>query len=191
MYIYMSQATTINKDPVKETKKKNNDECIELKNIKYQTMLINNKMEINQKKETTNISNIEDFLNKEREYNQKQPWSKLGEGSKLKKIAAYVDDYAVKNKITDPEKRQLNKYLKKCMERKKLQRVKDVQYNIELGKIISIPGLLFNDKRKKFTLKNMDKKGSTLKSLAPKKRIKRKKIKSKEKSKEKTPKKNN
>ena len=66
MYIYMSQATTINKDPVKETKKKNNDECIELKNIKYQTMLINNKMEINQKKETTNISNIEDFLNKER-----------------------------------------------------------------------------------------------------------------------------
>ena len=34
-------------------------------------MLINNKMEINQK--TTNISNIEDFLNKEREHNQKQP----------------------------------------------------------------------------------------------------------------------
>ena len=42
----------------------------------------------------------------------------------------------------------------------------------------------------KFTLKNMDKKGSTLKSLAPKKRIKRKKIKSKEKSKDKTNKKN-
>ena len=55
MYIYMSQATTINKDPVKETKKKNNDECIELKNIKYQTMLINNKMEINQKKETMEL----------------------------------------------------------------------------------------------------------------------------------------
>ena len=116
-----------------------------------------------------------DFLNKEREHNQKQPWSKLGEGSKLKKIAAYVDDYAVKNKITDPDKRQLNKYLKKCMERKKLQRVKDVQYNIELGKIISIPGLLFNEKRKKFTLKNMDKKGSTLKSLAPKKKIRKRK----------------
>ena len=37
----------------------------------------------------------------------------------------------------------------------------------------------------------MDKKGSTLKSLAPKKRIKRKKIKSKDKSKQKSPKKNN
>lgn len=191
MYIYMSQATTINKEPVKETKKKNNDECIELKNIKYQTMLISNKMEINQKKETTNISNIEDFLNKEREHNQKQPWSKLGEGSKLKKISEYVDDYGVKNNLNDAEKRQLNKYLKKCMERKKLQRVKDVQYSIDTGKILSIPGLLFNKKNNKFTLKNMDKKGSTLKSLAPKKRIKRKKIKLKDKSKQKSPKKNN
>lgn len=191
MYIYMSQATTINKEPVKETKKKNNDECIELKNIKYQTMLINNKMEINQKKETTNISNIEDFLNKEREHNQKQPWSKLGEGSKLKKISEFVDDYGVKNSLSETEKKQLNRYLKKCMERKKLQRVKDVQYSIDTGKIISIPGLLFNKKNNKFTLKNMDKKGSTLKSLAPKKRIKRKKIKSKDKSKQKSPKKNN
>lgn len=191
MYIYMSQATTINKEPVKETKKKNNDECIELKNIKYQTMLINNKMEINQKKETTNISNIEDFLNKEREHNQKQPWSKLGEGSKLKKISEFVDDYGIKNSLNDAEKKQLNRYLKKCMERKKLQRVKDVQYSIDTGKIISIPGLLFNDKRKKFTLKNMDKKGSTLKSLAPKKRIKRKNKKQKEKSKDESPKKNN
>ena len=191
MYIYMSQATTINKEPVKETKKKNNDECIELKNIKYQTMLINNKMEINQKKETTNISNIEDFLNKEREHNQKQPWSKLGEGSKLKKISEFVDDYGIKNSLNDAEKKQLNRYLKKCMERKKLQRVKDVQYSIDTGKIISIPGLLFNDKRKKFTLKNMDKKGSTLKSLGPKKRIKRKNKKQKEKSKDESPKKNN
>ena len=56
------------------------------------------------------------------------------------------------------------------MERKKLQRVKDVQYSTDLGKIISIPGLLFNIKNNKFTLKNIDKKGSTLKSLAPKKK---------------------
>ena len=191
MYIYMSQATTTNKEHNKESKKKNNDECIELKNIKYQTMLINNKMEINQKKETTNISNIEDFLNKEREHNQKQPWSKLGEGSKLKKISEFVNDYGIKNSLSETEKKQLNRYLKKCMERKKLQRVKDVQYSIDTGKIISIPGLLFNKKNNKFTLKNMDKKGSTLKSLAPKKRIKRKKIKSKDKSKQKSPKKNN
>ncbi len=175
----MSEVTK--KDEIKS--KKITDECIELKNIKYQTMLINNNMDLSRKKETTNISNIEQFLNKEREYNEKQPWSKLGEGSKLKKLSEYINDYAVKNKLIDCEKKQLSKYLKRCMERKKLQRVRDVQYNIEHEKIISIPGLLFNKKSNKFTLKNMDKKGSTLKSLAPKKRIKkiikRKKIKEK------------
>ena len=61
------------------------------------------------------------------------------------------------------------------MERKKLQRVKDVQYDKENGKIISIPGLKFNSKSCKFTLKNIDKKGSTLKSLAPKKKIRKRK----------------
>ena len=61
MYIYMSQATTINKEPVKETKKKNNDECIELKNIKYQTMLINNKMEINQKRKLLTLVILKTF----------------------------------------------------------------------------------------------------------------------------------
>ena len=80
----MSEASTPKPVTKEAIKKKSNDECIELKNIKYQTMLINNNMDLSRKKETTNISNIEDFLMKEREYNKKQPWSKLGEGSKMK-----------------------------------------------------------------------------------------------------------
>ena len=61
------------------------------------------------------------------------------------------------------------------MDRKKLQRARDVNYNISTGKIIDIPGLLFNKNTNKFTLKNLDKKGSTLKNLAPKRRKKKKK----------------
>ena len=49
------------------------------------------------------------------------------------------------------------------MDRKKLQRAKDVNYDISTGKIINIPGLIFNKTNNKFTLKNLDKKGSTLK----------------------------
>lgn len=176
----MSEASTTKPVTKEAIKKKSNDECIELKNIKYQTMLINNNMDLSRKKETTNISNIEDFLMKEREYNKKQPWSKLGEGSKMKKLTDFISDYSVKNNLSEQDKKQLTRYLKRCMERKKLQRVRDVQYNIELGKIISIPGLLFIEKKQKYTLKNTDKKGSTLKSLAPKKRI-RKKIRKKDK----------
>jgi hypothetical protein len=38
------------------------------------------------------------------------------------------------------------------------------------GKIKSIPGLLFNKNSNKYTLRRVDKKGSTLKALAPKNR---------------------
>lgn len=161
--------------------KKNTDECIELKNIKYQTMLINNNNQ-NIKKSSSNIGDLDSFLNQEKEKHINQPWNKLGDGSKLKKINEFVNDYSLKNKLKDTEKNKLYKYLKRCMERKKLQRVKDVQYSTEKGKIISIPGLLFNNKNNKFTLKNIDKKGSTLKSLAPKK--KRRKTKEKKKQKD-------
>ena len=55
------------------------------------------------------------------------------------------------------------------MERKKLQRQKDVVYDIETNAIKSITSLIFNKTTNKFTLKRSDKRTSTLKSLAPKK----------------------
>ena len=55
---------------------------------------------------------------------------------------------------------------------------------METGKIKQIPGLSFNKKKSKYTLKRVDKKGSTLKCLAPKK--KSKKVKTKTKTKPKT-----
>ena len=148
------------------------DECIELKNIKYQTMLIHNN---NSPNIAEKVKNIDNFLQMEKQHNQKQPWCKLGVGTKIKKINDYVNEYSVKNKLNEEDKKYLKKYLKKCMERKKLQRVKDVQYNVIAQKIVSIPGLIYHKEKNKFTLKNTDKKGSTLKSLAPKRRKRKKK----------------
>ena len=54
---------------------KKDDECVELKNIKYQTMLMNKtKQNETPKKHTTNI---EQFLNRESMQNTKKPWNKL------------------------------------------------------------------------------------------------------------------
>ena len=58
--------------------------------------------------------------------------------------------------------------MRTCLERKKLQRIKDVVYDIETGTIKNIPGLTFNEKNRKFVLRKIDKKGSTLRNLAPK-----------------------
>ena len=149
------------------------DECLELKNIKYQTMLLNS----NSKTKTgsgptqvANITNIENFLEKEKELNKKKPWSKLGKASKLKRINEYIIKYAKENTLTEALVKQLRVYLLNSLDRKKLSRQKDVIYDMKTNKIKSIPGLVFN--KNKFTLKRSDKKTSTLKCLAPKNKTK-------------------
>jgi len=55
------------------------------------------------------------------------------------------------------------------LDRKKFQRVKDVDYDKTTGEIKDIPAIFYNKPTKHFTLKNTDKRVSTLKSLPPKK----------------------
>ena len=180
----MNEQLVKTKVPEKKQIKKN-DECVELKNIKYKTMLINNS-NTSGPIVKENIENIDNFLSMEKQHNQKQPWCKLGDGTKIKKLHEYINELFLKNKDNDERKKRLKVYLKKCLERKKLQRVKDVQYNVSTGKIINIPGLKLNKDKNKYTLKNVDKKTSTLKSLAPKRRKKKKRRKEEKEEKEKS-----
>jgi hypothetical protein len=155
------------------------EDCVELKNIKYQTMLLNNKTDLTPSI-NTDIQNIDKFLDDERLANLKKPWSKLSSAIKLKLIKQYIEIYAKENNIIKEHKIKLFNYLRKLLERKKLQRVKDVIYDIENSKIINIPGLIYNKINNKFTIKRTDKTGSSLKNLAPKtlkKKKKRKKAK--------------
>lgn len=158
------------------------DECLELKNIKYQTMLLNNNSKVKETK--PNVDNIERYLEKEKELNKTKPWGKLGKASKLKRIYEYADDLVKKNKYSEAQQKQLKSYLLSCLDRKKLQRQKDVVYDMKTNKIKSIPGLLYNKPKNKFTLKRQDKKTSTLKCLAPKKNAKSKSEKRKKRKKE-------
>ena len=142
------------------------DECLELKNIKYQTMLLSKK-NFPAKVEHSTL-NIDQILHIEKTQQDNKPWSKLEKTIKRQKLAKFAQSYNTNKKDT------LKAYLFQCLERKKLQRTKDVIYDIANRKIKQIPGLSFNKKSNKYTLRRIDKKGSTLKSLAPKK--KRKKI---------------
>ena len=151
--------------PIK--KEKNKDECIQLKNINYQSMLLKRNSNIDSQRGGT--ENIDKYL--EQEQNKKKnikPWSKLEKSTKLKKIYNYIENLYDKFKMTELEKKELKKYMRTCLERKKLQRIKDVIYEINTGEIKDIPGLTFNEKNRKFILRKIDKKGSTLRNLAPK-----------------------
>ena len=73
------------------------------------------------------------------------------------------------NSLDQEEEQLLAAFLKDCLDRKKLQRVKDVIYDKTEGVIKEIPALSYTKSSKHFTLKNLEKRVSTLKSLAPKK----------------------
>uniref|UniRef100_A0A6C0JKT2 Uncharacterized protein n=1 Tax=viral metagenome TaxID=1070528 RepID=A0A6C0JKT2_9ZZZZ len=141
------------------------EECIELKNIKYKTMLING-VALNESKASQSIHNLDKFLENEKNSSENEPWCKLNKTIKIKKITEYVlNDYKKNNNLDETECESLITFLKDCLDRKKLQRIKDVIYDKENGAIKEIPALTYVKTTKHFTLKNIEKRISTLKSL--------------------------
>ena len=146
----------------------NSEECLELKNIKYKTMLLNGNP-LKETKSENDLSNLDKFLEDEKNNNVNEPWCKLNKTIKTKKILEFVEKYKSEKNLDQEEEKALLSFLKDCLDRKKLQRVKDVVYDKTNGSIKEIPALSYIKANKHFTLKNMDKRVSTLKSLAPKK----------------------
>lgn len=145
-----------------------NDECHELKNIKYKTMLLNGNP-LHETKSSNDLSNLEKFLEDEKINNSNEPWCKLNKTIKTKKMIEFVQLYKKDKNLDEEESKSLMTFLRDCLDKKKLQRVKDVIYDKTSGTIKDIPALFYTKTSKHFTLKNMDKRVSTLKSLAPKK----------------------
>ena len=130
----------------------------------------------------TNLANLDNFLEKEKQTNSVETWGKLDKTTKNKKMAVFVETYSEEFQLNAEEKLSLDKFLKDCLNKKKITRVKDISYDKTTGEIKEISGLVFNRDTCHFTLKNMDKHHqSTLKSLTPKKKSisKKEEIKSK------------
>ena len=139
--------------------------CHELESIKYKTMLLQG--EITPSTET--ILNIEEILEKESVLNKLEPWCKLDKTLKLNKLSIYADLLTIKFNLINTEKLELIKFLSNCLEKKNLNKIKDVVYERETGIIKNIPNLQFNNITRKFNLKKCEKHVSTIKSLSVKK----------------------
>lgn len=148
--------------------KQKSNECQELKNIKYKTMLLNG-APIQETKSSNDLSNLDKFLETEKNNNSNEPWCKLNKTIKTKKLIDFVEIYSKEKNFTADESKALLAFLKDCLDKKKLARVKDVVYDKDTGTVKEIPALTYVKTTKHFTLKNIDKRLSTLKSLAPKK----------------------
>ncbi len=144
-------------------------DCNELKTLKYKSMVLNG-IPWPENKASSNLDNLDKFLENEKNINAGEPWSKLDKTAKTKKLAIFAENYKKANELSDLEYELLLNFFIDCLNKKKLQRVKDVNYNKETGEIKDIPALIFNKQSNNFTLKNLDKRVSTLKGLAPKKK---------------------
>jgi hypothetical protein len=127
-------------------------------------------MTTTESKSSTNLANLDKFLEREKITNSNEPWSKLDKTAKIRKLTSYAEEYSAENNLNEDEKEKLMSFLKECLDRKKLQRVKDVVYDKISGLVKEIPALHHTKQTNHFTLKNVDKgRISTLKSLPPKK----------------------
>ena len=140
------------------------EECQELKNIKYKTMLINgNKKTLNTI--INDISNLDIILENETENSKKESWNRLDKSAKMNKINNYIKTLTPTYKLTKQEIETLRTYLSTNLDKKNLQRNKDVVYVKESGILEHIPNLQFNNSTRKFSLRKQSQ--SVAKSLGP------------------------
>ena len=99
-------------------------------------------------------SNIGEMLDNEtnESSNTHLPWNKLSKMVKLKKLNQYASYVAVRDVLNSVQQVKLRKYLKNCLDRKRLNRTKDVIYDESEGRIESIPNLILTD-GSRYTLK--------------------------------------
>lgn len=111
-------------------------------------------------------SDIDQILDQEATRNTKETWSKLDKTTKINKLLKYAEKVGGEKEFTDEDIGILSKYLAASLERKRLLSVKDVVYDNVSGEINNIPSLVFSStSSRKYTLKRLEKRASTLKSL--------------------------
>ena len=118
---------------------------------------------------TNSMNKIDEMLETEKKSMNSEPWNKLDKRLKIQKLHAYAEKYGKENSLPVKEVKGLKAFFSTCLTKDKLAKVKDVDYNKATGIINNIGGLAFNLTTRAFTIRNLDKKVSTMKSLTPKK----------------------
>jgi len=118
---------------------------------------------------TLKEENVDHILENETQQNKIESWNKLNKTIKIQKLHQYADKYGTEQNYSEEEIRKLKIFFIESLERGKLLKTKEVNYNKNTQQITDIQGLHYYNNTHKFTLKIMDaKRVSTLKSLTPK-----------------------
>jgi len=166
------------KDEKATLKNKKTDNCQELKNLAYKTMLLNGNDITVKNENISNDNKISNFLLDESNANRSETWTKLNKTQKLLRLNNYVEtSLKTKYNLSNDEVIHTKNYLQKTIERKNLSKAKEIVYNKEENFIINIPFFTFIEDTRIFILKKDDKHISTVKCLPQDKRGKVKTLK--------------
>jgi hypothetical protein len=109
------------------------------------------------------------ILDREKGASMTDPWNKINDRAKLAMLGDFADRYGETNVLSPAEVAALKRCFATGIERNKLKRVKEVDYDKTTQRVKSVPVLQFNAVERTFTLRNVDpSRVSTLKSLTPK-----------------------
>ena len=144
-------------------------ECKEYNALKYKTMILTGNNIEKKIDNETNEDTINNFLINEMKENKKQSWNKLSKTEKIKKLNHYINNnLSEKYDLNEIEKSNTKRFILGLLDRKKLTKNNDIEYDSESGNIINIALLLFNTNNRKFTLNKElnQKKTKTIKKKA-------------------------
>lgn len=121
---------------------------------------------------TTEKNKINEMLEQEKQTNKTESWNKLDKMTKIQKLLSYADRYCSAQSLNQHDNELLKQFFIQCIDQSKLIKSKEIVYDRETMEIKEIPALFLHPVHRNFTLRLVDaKRVSTLKSLAPKKRL--------------------
>lgn len=141
--------------------------------MKASNVLINPTKIQENPKNTHDTAKLGDLLETDISQNKRESWCKLNQTEKIARLNDFATSLGKDNQLSPAEVRTLKNYLSAALKRKRLQRVKDVLYDVETAKITSIPMLCFSQTDRRFTLKRSERRSCTTKSLGQGKTRKR------------------
>ena len=94
-----------------DDKQEVSEECVELKNIKYKTMLMNG-VPIKETKSSNDLINLDKFLEDDKQNNKNEPWCRLNKTIKTKKLNEFVEVYTTDNELDQEDARILTQFFK-------------------------------------------------------------------------------
>jgi len=112
--------------------------------------------------------NIDNLLDQENIHNKTESWNKLNKTLKIQKLHHFSEKYGKEHKYSVKEIKLLKHFFTDSLDKKKLQKAKEVMYDKYTQEITEIPGLYYHAINKAFTIRADVKRQSTLKSLTPK-----------------------